>query len=71
MGEVIRLPEQPKRLSQETLRMGMRVMLSDGQMHGEVKAMDKKGFSIHFDGTREGNNLEYDWEFVDALIEEK
>ncbi|MBT5502665.1 hypothetical protein HN858_03415 [Candidatus Falkowbacteria bacterium] len=67
-----RIPLEPEEktpyLTREQIVVGKRVMLPDGQMHGDIVKVDAQGFEVQFSGTR--NPTAYDWEVNDFLVEE-
>ncbi len=62
--------EAPEPLRREDLKVGMRIMLPDGQMHGVVTIVTEEELGVLFDGTR--SPMEYYWaNYRDFLVAEK
>ena len=62
---------EEKFLNREELKVGTAVSLPDGKMPGVVVTSDENGISIQYDGVKDGNPTEYDWEFAPELILKK
>ena len=62
-------PKEPVTLTREEMQVGMRVMLPDGQMHGQITSITDEGMAVHFDGTR--TPMEYDWKYANFLVKEE
>lgn len=58
----------PEQLTIDDLEVGMRVMLTSGQMRGVIIAVSSEGFSVRWDKTRAP--MEYEAADIDMLQRE-